>query len=43
MVKKLFKELAFKWLKAAKHDLDWAQGSMKLKKFGSVFFVPASS
>jgi len=39
MVKKLFKELAFKWLKAAKHDLDWAQGSMKLKKFAGVCFL----
>ncbi|MGB9911010.1 MAG: HEPN domain-containing protein [Microgenomates group bacterium] len=39
MTKVIFKKLAEEWIKAAEHDLDWAEGSLKLKKFAGVCFL----
>jgi len=33
------KELFDLWLKAAKHDLRWAEGSLKLKEYAGVCFL----
>lgn len=39
MVKARLTELAGSWLKAAEHDLDWARGSLEIKKFAGVCFL----
>lgn len=33
------KELFDLWLKAAKHDLEWAEGSLSLKEYAGVCFL----
>lgn len=39
MTKSRQKELFDLWLKAAKHDLEWAEGSLKLKEYAGVCFL----
>lgn len=39
MTKSRQNELFDLWLKAAKHDLEWAEGSLKLKEYAGVCFL----